>query len=100
MHSRSRVHSDLSITCTLATHTSVRLINTYMYMCIYIYLYIYIYTYAVELLIGPSLGVLIVIHRSKFAFFKKLFVKQHYANRGFSTFFVYKKIARANFNSY
>ena len=40
-----------------------------------IYLYIYIYIYAVELLSGPSLGVLNVIIWSKFVFYKTPIVK-------------------------
>ena len=61
---------------------------------------IYIYIYAVELLSGPSLGVLNVIIWSKFVFYKTPIVKKHYKNRGFSPFFLQEKIARQNFKCY
>ena len=64
------------------------------------YINIYIYIYAVVLLSGPSLAFWGVIIWAKFAFYKTLFVKKHYKNRGFSTFFLKKKIARANLRCY
>ena len=63
-------------------------------------IYIYIYIYAVVLLSGPSLAFWGVIFWAKFVFYKTLFVKKHYKNRGFSTFFLKKKIARANLRCY
>ena len=60
----------------------------------------YIYIYAVVLLSGPSLAFWGVIIWAKFVFYKTLFVKKHYKNRGFSTFFFEKKIARANLRCY
>ena len=57
----------------------------------HIYIYTYIYIYAVKLLSGPRLGVLIVTNWATFAFLKRLFVKKHYKNRGFSNFFFKKK---------
>ena len=58
-------------------------------MHIYIYIYIYI---AVVLLSGPSLAFWGVIIWAKFAFYKTLLVRKHYKNRGFSTFFLKKKL--------
>ena len=50
-----------------------------------------LYIYAVVLLSGPSLAFWGVIIWAKFVFYKTLFVKKHYKNRGFSTFFFWKK---------
>ena len=66
----------------------------------HMYTHIYIYVWAVELLSGPSLGVLNVIIWSKFVFYKTPIVKKHYKNRGFSPFFLQKQIARQNFKCY
>ena len=54
--------------------------------------YIYIYIYAVELLSGPSLALLEVIIWSKFVLSKTPIAKKHYKNRGFSPFFLEKKL--------
>ena len=51
-----------------------------------------LYIYAVVLLSGPSLAFWGVIIWAKFVFYKTLFVKKHYKNRGFSTFFLKKKL--------
>ena len=58
------------------------------------HIYIYIYACAVVLLYGPSLAFWGVIIWAKFAFYKTLFVKKHYKNRGFSTFLLTKNCAR------
>ena len=58
------------------------------------------YIYAVRLLSGPRLGVLIVTNWATFVFLKKLFLKKHYKNRGFSRIFVQKKGGPKIFNSY
>ena len=59
-----------------------------------IYICMYICIYAVELLSGPSLGVLEVIIWSKFVFYETPIAKEkHYKNSGFSTF-VGKNCAR------
>ena len=50
------------------------------------------YIYAVELLSGPSLALLEVIIWSKFVFSKTQIPKKHYKNRGFSPFFLEKKL--------
>ena len=54
-------------------------------------LYIYIYIYAVVLLSGPSLAFWGVIIWAKFAFLQNHVCQKHYKNRGFSTFFFWKK---------
>ena len=46
------------------------------------------------LLSGPSLAFWGVIIWAKFVFYKTLFVKKHYTNRGFSTFFLKKMRAQ------
>ena len=59
----------------------------------------YIYICAVELLSGPSLGVLNVIIWSKFVFYKTPIVKRHY-KIGVSALFFEKEIARQKFKCY
>ena len=54
---------------------------------------------AVELLTGPSLGVLTVINWSKFVFWKHC-LSRNTIKFGVSTLFNTKQIAHANFNSY
>ena len=54
--------------------------------------HIYIYIYAVKLSSGPSLALLEVIIWSKFVFSKTPIAKKHYKNRGFSPFFLEKKL--------
>ena len=54
---------------------------------LYIYISISIYIYAVELITGPRFGIFKVNNWATFAFYKKLFFKKHYKNRGFSRFF-------------
>ena len=46
----------------------------------------YIYIYAVELITGPRLGHFKVNNWATFVFYKKLFFKKNYKNRGFSRF--------------
>ena len=60
----------------------------------------YIYICAVRLLSGPSLALLEVIIWSKFVFSKTPIAKKHYKNRGFSPFFLEKKIVHKKFGSY
>ena len=68
------------------THT-----HTYIY---YIYIYIYmLWSYY----LGHVWRFLIVTNWATFVFLKRLFVKKHYKNRGFSRFFVQKKRGTQNF---
>ena len=66
--------------------------------CIYIYMYIYIY--AVELLSGPSLGVLEVIIWSKFVFSSKTPIAKNTIKIGVSAHFFGKKNCAQKFRSY
>ena len=50
--------------------------------------------HAVELITGPRFGIFKVNNWATFVFYKKLFFKKHYKNRGFSRFFL--KIKKGN----
>ena len=56
-----------------------------------LYIYIYLYIYAVKLITRPRFGHFKVNNWATFVFYKKLFCKKHYKNRGFSRFFLQKK---------
>ena len=59
---------------------------------IYIYIHIYIHMYVLwSYYLGHVLGFLMVTNWATFAFLKRLFVKRHYKNRGFSNFLFFKK---------
>ena len=97
-HEKPTFHINNSLKCQFEVCLLVgtKTQNCHIIPDVHIYIYIYI---AVELLTGPSLGVFKVINWSKFVFFKTLFVNKHY-KMGFWRIFAYKKIARANFQSY
>ena len=62
---------------------------------------IHIYIYMLwRYYLGHVWGFLIVTNWATFVFLKKLFLKKHYKNRGFSRFFVQKKGGPKIFNSY
>ena len=75
-----------------------------LYICMYVYVYVSVYVYVdvyVYVLwsyyLGHVWGFLIVTNWATFVFLKKLFLKKHYKNRGFSRFFVQKKGGTQNF---
>ena len=74
-----------------------------VYICVYIYLYIYIYIYTdicCEVIIWSKFGPFGSYYLVQVCFFSKTpIAKKHYKNRGFSPFFLEKKIVHKNFGS-
>ena len=61
--------------------------SLFLSLSISFFLSLYVYIYAVELITGPRFGIFKVNNWATFVFYKKLFFKKHYKNRGFSRFF-------------